>query len=321
MSALDGHATLLCMPVHPQVLDFLALLRSANLPPFEQSTPAEARMRLSAAQALEAPPEPIATRDLELPGPGGPLPVRVYTPAASESGPRPGFLYFHGGGWVIGSIETHDRICRALANLSGCILVSVDYRLAPEHKFPAAVEDCEAATRYVSEHAASFGIDPQRLGVGGDSAGGNLAAVVALRSKAAGQPAIKAQVLIYPATGHGLNTASRKDLGEGYFLTKGTIRWFSEQYLRSAADEQHPHAAPMYATDLRGLPKALVVTAEYDPLIDEGEAYAARLREAGVPTTLRRYDGMIHGFFQFTGIIPAARIGIDETAQWLRENL
>ena len=296
------------------------MLSAANLPPYEQSSVAEARARMDMIAMLEAPAEPVAVvRDLTIPGPLGELSLRMYAPLSTR--PQPALLYFHGGGWVIGSITAYDRLCRALANAAQCVVISVDYRLAPEHKFPAAVIDCEAAFRYVAEQALALGIDPARIAVGGDSAGGNLAAVVAIRARQHGGTQPKAQLLIYPATGHGIETASRTQFAEGYLLTSGSMRWFSDHYLRDASDAEIPDASPRLTEDLSRLPTAYVLTAQYDPLRDEGEEYARRLHKAAVPVTLRRFDGMIHGFLQLTGIAPVTRSAIDEVAGWLRTAL
>lgn len=299
------------------------MLRAANLPPYEQSTPADARARMDMIGMLESPAEPVSVvRDFTIAGPQQELPLRLYSPTSlKQMGPQPALVYFHGGGWVIGSITSHDRLCRAIANAAACIVISVGYRLAPEYKFPAAVIDCEAGFRYVATHAAELGVDPNRIAVGGDSAGGNLAAVVAVRARDSGGVQPKAQLLIYPATGHGIETASRKRFAEGYLLTSGTMRWFADHYLRDVNDAYRPEASPRLVEDLSGLPSAYVLTAEYDPLCDEGEEYAHLLHEAAVPVTLRRFGGMIHGFIQLTGIAPVTRTAIDEVAGWLRTTL
>mgnify|MGYP000941469249 FL=1 len=299
------------------------MLRAANLPPYEQSTPADARARMDMIGMLESPAEPVSVvRDFTIAGPQQELPLRLYSPTSlKHMDPQPALVYFHGGGWVIGSITSHDRLCRAIANAAACIVISVGYRLAPEHKFPAAVIDCEAGFRYVTTHAAELGVDPDRIAVGGDSAGGNLAAVVAVRARDSGGVQPKAQLLIYPATGHGIETASRKRFSEGHLLTSGTMQWFADHYLRDTNDAYRPEASPRLVEDLSGLPSAYVLTAEYDPLCDEGEEYAHLLHEAAVPVTLRRFGGMIHGFVQLTGIAPVTRTAIDEVSGWLRTTL
>jgi acetyl esterase len=228
--------------------------------------------------------------------------------------------YFHGGGFVYCSLETHDNTCRRLANATGATVVSVDYRLAPEHAFPAAADDCLAATRWVHDHADELGGDPARLAVGGDSAGGNLAAVTALRARDEGGPALVAQLLVYPVIDAACGTLSFDENGEGYFLEAPTMRWFWEQYL-AGADGRHPHASPCNAADLSGLPPAVVVTAEFDVLRDEGEHYAELLRAAGVDARSHRYDGMIHGFFSIPMLFPEADAATTALADGLAEAL
>jgi len=251
--------------------------------------------------------EPIAkVEDRKIPGPEGDIPVRIYDPGGP--GPKGVIAWYHGGGWVLGDLDGSDAGCRMLANASGCIVVSVDYRLAPEHKYPAAVDDCFAATKWIAANAASIGGDASRLAVGGDSAGGNLAAVVAQLAKAEGGPAIRFQLLIYPVTDYSYATASYKDNATGYLLTRESMEWFWDHYLKSAADGDNTKASPMRAADLSGLPRALVVTCEFDPLRDEGEAYASKLAEAGVPTTAVRFNGQIHGLWANAAIEDGAAL-------------
>jgi acetyl esterase len=265
-------------------------------------------------------PEPVErVAERSVPGPGGAIRVRVYTPKGR--GPHPVLVYFHGGGFVLCSLDTHDGTCRSLANASGALVVSVDYRLAPEHRFPAAPEDCYAATRWVAEHAAQIGGDPSRVAVAGDSAGGNLAAVVALMARDRGGPALRFQLLIYPVTDCDFGTASYRENAEGYFLTTGMMRWFWSQYLAEPAAGAEAYASPLRAGNLRGLPPALCITAQYDPLRDEGEAYARRLREAGVAAALSRYDGMFHGFFGMSAQLDAAKRAVAEAGDALRKAL
>ncbi len=305
------------MPLDPQVQAFLEQMQALNLPPLNAMTVEEARTAASAMSEMHGEPEPVASVDnLGVPGPAGEIPVRVYTP--EQSGPLPVLVYFHGGGWVIGDLETHDPLCRSLCNAGGCIVASIDYRLAPEHKFPAAAEDAYAAARWVAEHTTELGGDPQRVAVGGDSAGGNLAAVVALMARDRRGPEIVCQLLIYPVTDSGCDTASYRDNGDGYFLTAEMMRWFWDQYVSGDADRHNAYAAPLRSRDLRDLPPAVVITAEFDPLRDEGEAYAARLREAGVAVQLKRYDGMIHGFFGMGNLIDQARTAVDDVASALQ---
>ena len=305
------------MPLDPKARAFMDQLVAAGMPPLESLPVADARRVMESFREMAPPGQAVArVEDRRLPGPAGDIPVRVYTPAGD--GPRPVLVFFHGGGWVIGSIETHDNTCRALANAIPAIVVSVDYRLAPEHKFPAAAEDCYAATRWVAANATEIGADGNRLAIGGDSAGGNLAAVVALMAHDRGGPRIAHQTLIYPATDPAMDTPSQRENAEGYFLTREAMVWFWGHYLRDDEDKTNPLAAPLRARNLRGLPPAHVLTAEFDPLRDEGEAYAARLREAGVPVTLKRWDGMIHGFFGMTGIIDQSGPAIAEVAAAVR---
>ncbi len=284
------------MPLDPQVQVYLDQMAALNAPPLNTMTPEVIRQGTRMQLALLGEPEPIAhVENRTIPGPAGEIPVRIYTPAGS--GPFPVLVFFHGGGWVICDLDTHDGICRSLANEVSCIVVSVDYRLAPEHKFPAAPEDCYAATEWVAKHAAQFNGDPTRLAVGGDSAGGNLTAVVAQMARDRNGPRLAFQLMIYPATDFNAKTPSKESNAQGYFLTIDDMVWFMNHYLRNAEDRQNPLASPMLAANLRGLPPALVITAEYDPLRDEGEQYGQRLKEAGVPVTITRYNGMIHGFF------------------------
>ena len=244
----------------------------------------------------------------------GGLRVRIYRPSAE--GPLPALVYFHGGGWVVGSLDSHDPVCRRLARQTPCVVVSVDYRLAPEHPFPAAVEDAWAATTWVAGAAATLGADPARVAVGGDSSGGNLAAVVARRARDRGLP-LALQVLVYPVIDHDLDSPGYLEHGVGLNLTTAKMAWYWEQYL-SGADGADPDASPLRATDLRGVAPALVQTAEYDPLRHEGEAYAGLLEAAGVPVTLTRYDGQIHGFVRLAALSERAGDALSEIEAALR---
>ena len=285
---------------------------------FEKMTAPEARQAMDQMAAVtRGPGEPVAkVEDRNIPGPEVPVPVRIYFPEGAA--PFPVTVFYHGGGWVIGNVDSHDALCRKLTNAIGCVTVSVDYRLAPEAKFPAAAEDCYAATRWVSENAAALGCDPKRLAVCGDSAGGNLAAVVPLMARDRGKPPIAFQVLIYPCTDGGLETGSMRELAEGYFLTRGAMVWFWNHYVRDHNDRSNPYAAPIHAPELKGLPPALVITAEYDPLRDEGEAYAAKLRAAGVPVTVTRYDGTIHGFVSMADNLDKGKEAIKQVVSTLK---
>jgi acetyl esterase len=252
---------------------------------------------------------------LSAPGPAGDIPLRLY--ASERGGLRPALVYFHGGGFVFGNLDTHDAVCRALAKESGAVVVSVDYRLSPESKFPAAVDDSYAATVWVAANAERLGIDKNRIAVGGDSAGGNLATVIAMRCRNAGGPKLAAQVLLYPVTDSSSHeTGSHREFAEGYFLTTAGMEWFTSLYLASADQKHHPEVSPLLASDLSGLPPALVITAEFDPLRDEGEAYGKRLEQAGVPVTITRYPGMIHGFVSMRGVLEGGRQAIQEAAQF-----
>jgi acetyl esterase len=306
------------MPIDPQAQALLDQMAEAGAPPFESMTPEQAREMIVAMRELAGEPEPIAkVEDSQIPTPDGQLPVRIYTPEGT--GPFPILVYFHGGGWVIGSVDTIDAPCRAIANAAGCVVISVDYRLAPEHKFPAAPQDCYAATNYVAENAASYNGDPTRIAVGGDSAGGNLAAAVTLMARDFGGPPLVHQMLIYPVTNYDFSTASYQENAENYLLTKAAMEWFWNHYLRTEEDGRHPYASPLRAESLSGLPPAFVATAEFDPLRDEGEAYAARLQEAGVPVTAKRYEGMIHGCFQMAGVLDQGRTMLMDAAANLKQ--
>lgn len=309
------------MPLDPQVARYLqAELEAAGEEQEPLSLEEQRRQCVLGMLAEAGPPEPVAAvEDRLLPGPGGELRVRVYTPAGAASGPLPALVYFHSGGWVFGSIEGHDPVCRALANRASCLVVSVEYRLAPEHPFPAAPEDCYAATRWVAEHASEINADPARVAVGGDSSGGNLAAAVALMARDRGGPRLCQQVLIYGETDYyESGTASYTTCAEGYGLTRASMAWFWDQYLTRPADRLHPYAAPLRAADLGGLAPALIITAEYDPVRDEAEHYARRLQQAGIPTRLSRYDGMIHGFFRMFTVFERSHDALAEIAAALR---
>ena len=305
------------MGLDPQVRALLDQVTAMGAPAFHTLPVAEARQVSAAMAALQGEPEPIArVENRGIPGPAGEIPVRIYTPGGG--GPLPVLVYYHGGGWVIGSLETHDGTCRSLANAAGCVVVSVDYRLAPEHKFPAAADDAYAAAAWVADHAAALGADAARLAVGGDSAGGNLAAVVALMSRDRSGPRLAYQLLVYPVTDAACDTASYRENADGYFLTRDMMLWFWNHYLRSDSERRDPYHSPLRAPHVGGLPPALVITAEFDPLRDEGEAYAERLRAAGVPVRLTRYHGMVHGFFGLGAVLDQAKAAMAEATGALR---
>jgi acetyl esterase len=293
------------MALDPGAAALLQQMAQTGAPPIHQLLVPEARRMMQMMVAAAPRPQVGRVEDRAIPGPAGEIPVRIYWP---RSGQRVGLVvYYHGGGWVLGDLETHDATCRRLANASDCIVVAVDYRLAPEHKFPAAVEDCYAAALWAAENAASLGVDAARVAVAGDSAGGNLAAVVSLLAKQRGGPPLAHQALIYPVTDFDFQRPSYQENAEGYLLTRQAMEWFWRQYLNDDAEGADPLASPLRAPDLRGLPPATVITAEYDPLRDEGEVYAERLAQAGVPTTCVRYLGQIHGFISLEHLLPAGR--------------
>ena len=305
------------MPLDPQARMLLDQMNSMGTPPLHTMSVPEARQLMESMNVLIGAGEEVEhVEDREVPGPAGPIPARLYRPAGH--GPLPLLVYFHGGGWVLGGLASHDNVCRSLVNGAGCAVLAIDYRLAPEHRFPAAVDDCYAATVWAAANAAALGCDPKRIGVGGDSAGGNLAAVISQIAHDRGTPALRFQLLVYPATDAAYDTASYRENATGYFLELEGMRWFYDHYLDGVADRSDPRASPLRARDLRGLPPALVITAEFDPLRDEGEAYAGRLREAGVPVTLHRYDGMIHGFFAMGPLLDQGKQAVAEAVAALR---
>ncbi|RNB86046.1 alpha/beta hydrolase [Brevibacillus panacihumi] len=305
------------MALDPQAKAFLDMNEAAGVPATSTLTPEENRLRTADFGKLAGIPKAVARVENRLiPVEGAQIGIRMYTPKGT--GPFPVFVYFHGGGWVIGDLDTVDTVCRNIAHESDCLVVSVDYRLAPEHKFPIPVYDCYAAVEWVARHAATFQGDPEKIAVGGDSAGGNLAAVVAQLAKERQGPALSFQALIYPAVQLGCDTESYRENGEGYFLTADSMNWFFQQYLNGEEDKQNVLASPLLQEDLTGLPPALVITAEYDPLRDEGAMYAQRLREAGVPVEHTCYEGMIHGFFWMGGIMDKGAQAVSQVANSLR---
>ncbi len=312
------------MPLDPQAQALLEHMRASGIPPFHTLPVADARQAMIDLFGKIKNPDlvcqPVSQiEDRDIPGTAGPIPIRIYTPAGD--GPFPVLVYFHGGGWVLGSIETHDPMCRELTRSVGCVVVSVDYRLAPEHPFPAPLEDCYAAVCWVARHSADINGDAQRIAVGGDSAGGNLAAAVALTARDRGTPPLAYQLLIYPVLDHAFETNSYRENGAGYFLTQEMMVWFWQHYLRDEAYGASPQASPLRAQNLYGLPSTLLLTAEFDPLRDEGEAYAKRLQAAGGEVEYRCYAGMIHGFLRLTSRLETAARAMAETAETLRTAL
>jgi acetyl esterase len=312
------------MPLNPDAQRVLDLIREAGRPPYETMEPAAARelYRKGRTVLQPEPPDVAAVRDLSAPGPHGPIPLRLYRGLGTRDGDAlPALVFFHGGGWVFGDLDTHDGPCRMLANAARCAVVAVDYRMGPEHRFPAAFDDCAAATRWVADNAAALGIDARRLAVGGDSAGGNLAAAVSLWARDGGRPSLGFQLLIYPALDMAMDAESHRIHTQGLPLTHATCLWFRDLYLRNAADRTDWRASPLEATDLRGLPPAYVLTVGYDPLCSEGELFAQRLRAADVAVTHRHLPDQIHGFVTMGRIIAAARPAVEDAGAVLARAL
>ena len=310
------------MPLHPQVEGLLTQMSASGLKKIQDMTPEESRATFGPVFASLPPSQQKVASVVprSIPSRAGPVKTRVYTPEGS--GPFPVMAYFHGGGWVFGDLDTHDGVCRELCGAVGMVVVSVDYRLSPEYKYPDATDDAAAVTRWLGENARILNGDPSRLAVGGDSAGGNLAAVTAQRLRDEKGPKIAAQLLIYPVTrvdGH--KTQSIIDNAKGYFLETESMAYFINHYLRSPEDGKQPNASPLLAKDFSNLPPALVLTCEFDPLRDEGEDYGNKLKAAGVPVTISRYDGAIHGEWYFFGVLDLGRAMHTEAARWLKEQL
>lgn len=306
------------MPLDPQAAQVLSTLAATGAPPIHRQSVAQARIGAYRLQEFFGPPEPIgAVENRFIPGPTADLPVRIYTPIG-EPVPvrdrRPALIYFHGSGFVISNIAIFDNPSRVLANRAGCLVISVNYQKAPEHKFPVPFDDAYAATDWVFTNADELDINRDRIGVIGDSAGGTLAAAVCLKARDQQGPRIAVQILVHAPTQYGRVTPSMVENSAGMLLETADIHWFYEKYLRSKADAQNPYVSPMAAKSVTGLPPALIVTAEYDPLRDEGEEYGERLRAATVPVTIHRYSGMIHGFYGMIGALDPARRLFDEIA-------
>ena len=307
--------------LHPQAAALLERVARSPLPPYATVPPFVARRiyRDTRAALSPAPPAVAEAKLVLAPGPGGPIPLRAYRPAGTDPGEAlPALLYFHGGGWTIGDLDTHDVVCRQLANGACCAVFSVDYRMGPESRFPAAVDDCLAATRWVAAEAGTLRVDAQRIAVGGDSAGGNLAAVVALAARDGGGPRLCFQLLVYPATDQRMGFPSITRNGEGYLLTRQSIEYFRGHYLPRHEDWEDWRASPLLAPSLAGLPPALVITAGFDPLVDEGKAYAERLAREGVKTEYREYPDMVHGFLLLGGVLDTANAAVEACSGALR---
>ena len=307
------------MPITAEVQEILKLRAAA--PAMHTLSVEEARISSAAARIQPDPPEPVARiEDFTIPGPAGDIPVRLYSPDPDAQ--LPAMVYYHGGGWVIGDLDSHDPLCRTLANRANVVVLSVHYRLAPEHKYPAAADDSYAAAQWVSEHGTEIGADGSRIVVCGDSAGGNLSAVVSLMARDRGGPALRGQVLIYPVTNLDFGTDSYRDNGDGSKgLSEDGMRWFWQHYVRTQSEGFEPYASPLRADTIADLPPALVITAEYDALRDEGELYADRLERGGVTTQLTRYDGVIHGFVGMFAAVPEGDTAVNQIAEFLKETL
>ncbi|MGB6394121.1 MAG: alpha/beta hydrolase [Bradyrhizobium sp.] len=309
------------MPLDPLAKRLLAMMAAASTGERARPTTDERRQSLVKLMQFARSNAMVTTIDGVLPGPAGDLPYRLYTPAQDEDEHLPGFVFFHGGGMVAGSIDSHDRVAAALAEATGCRLISVGYRLAPEHPFPAAVEDAIAATEFVSRHAASLGIDAEKLVVGGDSAGATLAAVVCQHALRSGAPAILAQCLICPVLDFEETSPSREAFAENYLIDRLTLEADLADYLPQGIDPADPRVSPLRATRLTGLPAAIIHTAEFDPMRDEGNAYARKLLAAGVNVEHICHDGMIHNFHAMGAILPQARLVVLQIGEQIRRTL
>jgi acetyl esterase len=297
-------------------------VKSIRVPGYFPPLP-ELRQQLRTMVSLMDEPAPPLARieDIAIPGPAGAMPARLYDASGERNAARPAVLYFHGGGWVQGDLETHHGLCARLAQRSGALVIALDYRLAPEHPFPAAVDDCLAAYRWLRAHARELSVDPARIAVAGDSAGGNLAAVVSQQTALTGEPVPACQVLIYPAVDFALDTPSHQELAQAHVIPRDRIEWYAAQYIPAITDRLDPRAAPLRAADLSGQPPTLVISAGFDPLRDEGHAYAERLRSAKVDAIDHEYPGQIHAFVSLTKAIPQGLAATFEVADYLRMRL
>ncbi|HTS54085.1 MAG TPA: alpha/beta hydrolase [Burkholderiales bacterium] len=307
--------------LHPQTRAMVDAMARMNPVPPDKLTVEQAReqFRRTRAPFLAPAQEVGAVIDAAIPGPGGRLRIRTYRPLGSRHDELlPAMVYFHGGGWVFGDLDSHDPMCRELCNLAGCAVVAIDYRLAPENRFPAAVEDAIAAIRHVAEHGADLGLDATRLAAGGDSAGGNLTAVAALAFRDEGGPRLRLQVLVYPVTDFSMDAPSYARIANGFTLTRDRMRYFRESYLRGPEDIDDWRASPLKVRDASNLPPALIIAADHDPLVDEGKAYADRLAAADVRVTYTCYEGVVHGFASMAGAIDAGHTAIAQAAAALK---
>jgi len=306
-------------PLDPQAIAVIRFLAELAHPSLEKVRASEARRLYRESRAALRPPAPAlpVVGDLNAEGTAGSIPLRLYRPS---NGVLPALIYFHGGGWVLGDLDTHDAVCRQIAAQAGVVVIAVDYRLAPEHPFPAAVDDCYGATAWISANAVALGVDNTRLAVGGDSAGGGLATVVTLMARSGG-PSLKYQILVYPVTDLRAQTESYSKYADGYLLTRNMMRWFIAQYVTTEDDVRDWRASPLLAPSVDGVPPALVITAGLDPLRDEGEAYARRLEEAGVAVDYMCLGGMVHGFLTMGGKIDTANRAVSHIASALRQRL
>lgn len=309
------------MILDPDAQQVLDMIKAAGRPPFNTLTPDEARVFFAGGRTILQPDfqDVAEVRNLEAPGPNGPVKLRLYRAQGTQAGAvLPVLVYYHGGGWVLGDLDSHDQVCRALANAAGCCVVAVDYRLAPELKFPGAISDSAAATRWILANAAELAIDPARAAVGGDSAGGNIAAVMALMARDGYLPKVGFQLLIYPVTDMAMGHESYQRITEGYPLVASTMRWFIDHYLAGPADVADWRASPLRAASLAGTAPALVLTCAHDPLCDEGVDYARRLDRDAVPVTHLHFNDQMHGFLTMGRIIRASATAIDMMAASLR---
>jgi acetyl esterase len=303
------------MEIDPQMQSILQEIVSAGLPSFADMSPGEARLLPQPVREIE----PVAeVENIEAAGPSGPIPLRIYRASEERS---PAVVFFHGGGWVLGSIDSYEAFCTRLCNRTGCTVISVGYRLAPEYRFPAGVEDCFAASKWISSNPEHLRVNPSRLAVCGDSAGGNLAAVVSYLARENGGPQLSCQILIYPVASFDETTGSMRQFADGPLLSRKELEWFRDYYLRSLEDGNDPLASPLLIEDLSGLPSALIVTADLDPLRDGGARYAQRLREAGVPVKYTNYPGVFHGFLEHGGRLDPADDSMNEISAFLRDAL